>query len=177
MITKTLLLAALLATSAAAAPGPAVPAAHPDYSGAWTLDKARSTGLPPFYDQVRSHRLAVAQSDAQLTVDVEIDEGGAQPERFNFTYSLTGAETATTTKVRTPDGMLDVPTRLRAAHGEDGRLHITITRELPLRGQTVTATGTEEWELSADGRTLTVHRVEQMRQGREMRFDMVFVRE
>jgi hypothetical protein len=40
----------------------------------------------------------------------------------------------------------------------------------------VTATGTEEWELAPDGRTLTVHRVEQMRNGSEMRFDMVFAR-
>lgn len=174
MIAKTLLLAALLATSAA--PQPAAPAAHPDYSGAWTLDKARSTGLPPFYDQIRAHRLAVAQSDSQLVVDVEIDEGGAQPLRFNFAYSLTGAETATTTQVRTPNGMIDVPARLRARHGEDGRLHITTTRELPMRGQTVTVTGSEEWELAPDGRTLTVHRVEQMRQGQEMRSSMVFAR-
>jgi hypothetical protein len=170
---NTLLLALLLALTGAA---PSAAAAPPDYSGSWTLDKAQSPDLPPMYANVRGQRLAVAQTDARLVVDVEIDAGAAEPERFSFTYSLDGVETTATTRVRTPDGMLDVPTRLRAAHGDDGRLHITITRQLPLRGQTVTTTGTEEWELAPDGRTLTVHRVEQMRNGSEMRFDMVFVR-
>lgn len=172
---KSLLVAALL-TAATLAPRPAAPAAPPDYGGAWTLDQARSTGLPPFYAQVRGHRLSVTQDDAHLVVDVEIEGAAAEPERFRFEYALDGAETAATTRVRTPNGMMDVPTRLRAEHGADGRLHITITRELSMGGRTMTATGTEEWELSPDGRTLVVHRVEQMPQGGEMRFDMHFVR-
>jgi hypothetical protein len=171
---NTLLVALLLALTPAAAP--ARSAAPPDYSGAWTLDKAQSPGLPPMFASVRGQRLAVTQTASRLVVDVEIDGGAPEPERFNFVYSLDGEETAATTRVRTPDGMLDVPTRLRAAHGDDGRLHITIARQLSLGGQTVTATGTEEWELRPDGRTLVVHRVEQMRNGSEARFDMVFVR-
>jgi hypothetical protein len=169
---KALILAALLGVSVLA---PA-PAAVPDYSGAWTLDQARSTGLPPFYAQVQSHRLQVAQTDARLAVDVQIRSGGPRPERFAFVYALDGGETSTTTRIRPPDGPLEVPTRLRARHGDDGRLHITITRELARGGETITATGTEAWALAPDGRTLTVHRVEQMPQGGEMRFDMVFVR-
>jgi hypothetical protein len=172
---KSLLAAALLAL-AAMAPLRHAPVPPPDYSGAWTLDKARSTGLPPFYSGVRGHRLAVAQTDARLTVDVEIDEGRAEPARFNFVYALDGTETSTTSRVRTPNGMMDIPTRLRAAHGDDGRLHITITRELPRGGETVIATGSEAWELSADGHTLTVHRVDQMPGGGEMRSEMVFTR-
>jgi hypothetical protein len=171
---NTLLVALLLALTPAA-PSASV-ATPPDYSGTWTLDRAQSPGLPPMYANVRAQRLAVTQTDARLEVDVEIDAGAPEPERFEFVYSLDGAETTATTRVRTPDGMIDVPTRLRAAHGDDGRLHITITRQPPLRGQTVTATGTEEWELRPDGRTLVVHRVEQMRNGSEMRFEMVFTR-
>ena len=174
---KTLVLAAFAAASfAAAAPAPAVAAAPPDFSGTWTLDRSRSTGLPPMYDNVRAQRLSVTQTASTMVVDIEIDAGAAEPERFRFEYALDGAETATTTRVRTPGGALEVPTRLRARSDDDGRLHITITRELPRRGETVTVTGTEEWELSPDGRTLTVHRVERMRQGAEMRFDMVFAR-
>lgn len=173
---KTLIAAALL-TASAAAPHPTIDVAPPDYSGAWKLDKARSTGLPPFYASITSHRLAVRQTESRLEVDVVIEGVEPQPEHFEFVYPLDGSEGTTTTRVRTPNGALEVPARLRARHGDDGRLHITITREMPMRGQTVTATGTEEWELSADGRTLTVHRVEQMRQGAEMRFDMVFVRD
>ncbi len=172
---KTLLLAVLLGT-AAMAPLPSVPVAPPDFSGVGTLDRAQSPDLPPMYANVRSQRLTVQQSAAQLVVDVEIDAGGAAPERFNFVYSLDGTETTATTRIRTQDGMVDVPARLRATPDERGHLHITITRQLPLRGQTVTVTGTEEWELSPDGRTLVVHRAEQLRNGSEMRFDMVFVR-
>jgi hypothetical protein len=173
---KILLLAALLGT-AAAAPLPSAPVAPPDYSGAWTLDRAQSPGLPAFYANVRGQRLAVAQTGSRLRVDVEIDEqGAAEPERFRFEYALDGTETTATSRIRTQNGMTDVPTRLRAAHGDDGRLHITIARELSMGGETVTATGTEEWELSADGRTLTVHHVEQMPRGGELRFDMVFAR-
>ena len=169
---KALILAVLLGVS----PLAPAPAAVPDYSGAWTLDEARSTGLPPFYAQVSAHRLRVAQTDARLTVHVEIRNGGGAPERFAFVYALDGSETSTTTRIRTPNGPREVPTRLRARHGDDGRMHITITRELARGGRTVTATGTEAWELAPDGCTLTVHRVEQMPQGGEMRFDMVFVR-
>lgn len=172
---KSLLLAVLI-TAAPVAQAPAPIIAPPDYSGAWTLDKARSPNLPPMYANVRSQRLSVAQDDARLVVDVEIDGAGPAPERFSFTYSLDGMETSTTTPIRTQDGPVQVPTRLQARHGDDGRLHITITRELNMRGETVRATGTEEWELSPDGRTLTVHRVEQMPRGGEMRFDMVFAR-
>lgn len=173
---KTLIAAALL-TAGAAAPHSAPPIAPPDYGGAWTLDKARSTGLPPVYANVRSHRLDVTQTDSRLRVDVTIEGVEPQPERFEFVYALDGSETTTTTRIRTPNGAMDVPARLRATQGDDGQLHISITRALPLRGETVTVTGTEAWELSPDGRTLTIHRVEQMRRGTEMRFDMVFVRD
>ncbi|HEX6038326.1 hypothetical protein [Longimicrobium sp.] len=169
---NALILAVALGVSV---PAPA-PVLVPDYGGTWTLDEARSTNLPPFYAQVNRHTLQVAQTDARLTVDVEIENGGPQPERFAFVYALDGSETATTTRIRTPTGPMEVPTRLRARHGDDGRLHITIIRELPRGGQTITATGTEAWELAPDGRTLTVHRAEQMPQGGETRFDMVFVR-
>lgn len=171
---KSLLFALLLST--AAAPASALPLPPPDYSGAWTLDKARSPGLPPMYANVRAQRLAVTQDDARLAVNVEMDLGAPQPERFEFTFSLGGAETSATTRIRTPDGVMDVPTKLQARHGDDGQLHITITREVSMRGETVLARGTEAWELSADGRTLTVHRVEHMPGRGEMRFDMVFAR-
>ncbi|HTE17088.1 MAG TPA: hypothetical protein VK689_01770 [Armatimonadota bacterium] len=173
---KSLLLAVLL-TAAASLPCSAAPVDPPDYSGSWTLDRARSPDLPPMYDRVRGQRLVVAQSDARLVVDVEIDAGGGEPERFHFEYPLDGTEAAATTKIRTRDGFIEVPSRLRGARGEDGRIRITTTREIPLPGgQTMSATGTEEWELSPDGRTLIVHRAEQVRQGEE-RFDMVFTRD
>ncbi|HEY0023155.1 MAG TPA: hypothetical protein VGB24_09595 [Longimicrobium sp.] len=172
---KTLLLAALLST-AAAAPRPAdAPAAPPDFTGAWTLDEAQSTGLPPYYAEIRSHRLAITQNDSQLHVGVEIENAEPEPLKMEFLYSLSGVETATQTPIRTPNGNMVVPTRLKATRGGDGRIHITITREIQMRDRTVTGVVNEVWEMRADG-ALVVHRVDQMPDGREMRADMVFVK-
>lgn len=169
---KTLILAALLSATFAAPRPAATPA---DFSGAWTLDKAQSTGLPPFYASIRSHRLAITQSATELKVHVEVDAGGSAPELFDLVYPLDGGESATTSRVRTPNGPLDVPTRLKGVPGDDGRLHLTLTRELRMGERMVTTVGTEVLELRADG-ALVIHRVDQMPQGGEIRAEMVFVR-
>lgn len=172
---KTLLLAALL-TTAAAAPRPAsVPASPVNFGGAWTLDKAQSTGLPPFYATIQSHHLSVTQTGEQLAVGVEIQRGAAEPDRFEMVYPLDGSESSTTTPVRTPNGRVDVPTKLKAVPDDQGRIHITMTREVRMGDHTMTVTGTELWEMRADG-ALIVHRVDQMPQGGEIRAQMVFVR-
>jgi hypothetical protein len=172
---KTLLLAALLST-AAAAPRPAdAPVTPPDFTGAWTLDEAQSTGLPPYYAEIRSHRLNIAQSDSQLRVAVEIENADPAPLKMEFLYSLSGVETATQTPIRTPNGNMVVPTRLKATRGDDGRIQITITREIQMRDRTVTGVTEEVWEMRADG-ALVVHRVDQMPNGTVGRADMVFVR-
>ena len=172
---KTLLLAALLSTAAAAPRPAAAPVTPPDFTGAWALDEAQSTGLPAYYAEVRSHRLAITQSDSQLHVGVEIENADPAPLRMEFLYSLSGVETATQTAIRTPSGIMNVPTRLKATRGEGGRLHITITREIRMGERTVTGVTGEEWEMRADG-ALVIHRVDQMPDGRELRADMVFVR-
>ena len=51
---KALALAAALSLTALA---PAVPKPV-NYSGSWTLDKSRSTGLPSYYERVRRRRCA-----------------------------------------------------------------------------------------------------------------------
>ena len=174
---KSLLLAAFVGATALA-PDTTI-ATHrapaPDFSGHWMLDAARSTGLPAWYSRIRSHELAVTQSDTALVVDVAIDAGREKPDSMAFVYRLDGVETRTTTPVRTPNGLVAVPTRLAAARAAGG-IHITITREMTMGERTVTAVGTEDWELAADGKTLTVHRVDQMPQGGELRADMVFAR-
>ncbi|HEX8319426.1 hypothetical protein [Longimicrobium sp.] len=172
---KTLLLAALLSTAAASPRPDDVPVTPPDFTGAWTLDEAQSTGLPPYYAEIRSHRLAITQSDSQLHVGVEIENAEPEPLKMEFLYSLSGVETATQTPIRTPNGNMVVPTRLKATREDDGRIHITITREIRMGERTATGVVDEVWEMRADG-ALVVHRVDQMPNGREMRADMVFVR-
>jgi hypothetical protein len=167
---KTLLAGLALALSARSS-APAV-----DYSGHWTLDAARSRNLPGFYAQVRSHRLDITQDAARLDVAVTIDAGGPQPDRMELPYALDGHPVETQTFIRMRSGPVAVPTTLRARVDDAGAVHITITRRIPAPdGTVVTAEGTEDWQLSPDGKTLTVHRVERSPMG-GFESDMAFAR-
>lgn len=168
---KTLALALALSLGSVA---PSLPKPV-NYSGSWTLDKARSKGLPSFYDRVRSHRLQIAQRGWQLDVDVMVDIGEAAPDTIRFAYTINGAETRTTTAVRGPGGMMQVPTVLRAVASPDRQVHLTIEREIAMGERTVHAVSKEDWQLSADGNTLTVHRADDTPRG-TMQSDMVFTR-
>jgi hypothetical protein len=162
---KNLLLFAsvLLATSTALAT---------DYSGHWSLDKERSSNLPPYYSQVKSHRLTNSQNEKQLVVAVEIDAQGAEPQKVTFDYNLDGTPSTTTTEVRTPAGIEQVPTTMAAAMAPDGKLNIAIVREVKQGGKTVKGESSEEWSLSPDGQTLTVHLVRQNKAS-----DLVFAKQ
>jgi hypothetical protein len=167
---KTLFAGLALALSTRAA-APAV-----DYSGHWTLDAARSRNLPGFYARVRSHRLDVTQDAARLDVAVTIDAGGPRPDRIDLSYALDGHPVETQTFIRMQNGPVAVPTTLRARVDEAGAVHVTLTRRIPAPdGTEVTAEGTEDWQLGADGKTLTIHRVERSPMG-GFESDMVFAR-
>jgi hypothetical protein len=166
---KTLFAAAALATLV-------LHATPPNYAGNWTLDAAKSTGLPPFYAEIKSHKLTVTQTDKTLDVAVTVDRGNPEPDKMHFTYNLAGAETKSETPVRTPMGMIPVPTTMRAKVNDDGTVVINIDREFPMGGQSIKATTVETWKLSADGKTLTVHRVDNNPRGESIA-DMVFVKD
>jgi hypothetical protein len=146
------------------------------YAGDWTLDRAQSRGLPPYYENVRSHRLAITQSDSILDVFVTGDAGAATPDTIRFRYRLDGQTTETRTAVRTPAGLQQVPTALAATPTANGGVHIVITRTVAMGGPPARAVSTEDWSLGADQRTLTVHRVDEMPRGR-IEADMVFRRD
>jgi hypothetical protein len=146
-----------------------------NYAGNWTLDTAKSTGLPPFYAQIKSHKLSITQTDKQLDVAVAIDLGMAEPDKMHFVYDLGGAQTTGETQVRTPMGMMPVPTTMQATVNDDGGVVINIGREFNMGGNSIKATTVETWKLSADGKTLTVHRVDNSPRG-ETTADMVFVK-
>ncbi|MBX7174029.1 MAG: hypothetical protein K1X72_23865, partial [Pyrinomonadaceae bacterium] len=66
-----------------------------DFSGNWTLDKAKSKDLPFFYDNVQSHKLAITQSEKTLQVAVEIKDGQPELVKMEFAYNLDGTESKT----------------------------------------------------------------------------------
>lgn len=169
---KTLfLMAALLLLSSHAFAAPKTE----NYAGTWTLDTKQSKNLPPFYSRVRSHKLIITQDEKHLNVAVEVSIGEAAPDKLSFPYNLDGSETKTETLIRTPAGPQSVPATLKAVVSADGRVHITITRELQMQGESFKGITNEDWELSADGKTLTIHRTDEMPRGK-MQTEMVFVK-
>lgn len=146
-----------------------------DFSGNWTLDKAKSKDLPFFYDNVQSHKLAITQSEKTLQVAVEIKDGQPELVKMEFAYNLDGTESKTESKVRTPDGLISVPATLKAESSENGELKITISREIPMPNGTFKSVTIENWKLSADGKTLTIHRADE-NPGGKLDFEMVFIK-
>jgi hypothetical protein len=145
------------------------------YAGKWTLDRTQSRNLPKYYEHVASHTLDVTQSETALEVAVTVTAAEHEPDHFNFHYDLNGEETSTTTKIRTQAGPTEVPTKLKATRGAKGGLSISIARQFEMNGEQIKAVTIETWELSADSKTLTVHRADDSPRGK-MECDMVFVR-
>jgi hypothetical protein len=151
---KNLALAAtLLASTALFAAAAAKPA---NYAGKWTLDQTRSHNLPRYYTRIKSQTLNVAQDASTLDVAVELAMGDPAPDKLDFHYKLDGTETKGESMIRTPSGPVKTPVTLKASVAASGALAITIDRDLPNQGGHVTTN--EAWELSADGKTLTVTR-------------------
>jgi hypothetical protein len=78
--------------------------------------------------------------------------------------------------MRTPAGVRSVPIALKATASEDGTLHITITREMSAPdGRALKAVTNEDWHLSPDAKTLTIHRSDDIPRGKT-ESDMLFVK-
>lgn len=146
-----------------------------DYAGNWSLDKEKSKDLPFFYDNVKSHKLAITQDEKTLHVAVEINDGRPALVKMGFVYNLDGTESKAESKIRTPDGERSVPTTLKAETAENGELKITISREITMPDGTFKGITVENWKLSADGKTLTIHRTDDNPRGK-LEFDMIFVK-
>lgn len=169
---KKLILAIILmaASFAFAANKPA------NYAGNWTLDFKQSKNLPKFYENVKSHKLFITQDEKLLNVAVEVNLGQETADKLGFVYNLDGTESKTEVKIRTQNGPLNVPATLKALVRDDGKLQITISREIPMGDMPFKGITVEDWQLSADGKTLTIHREDETPRGK-MQADMVFVKE
>lgn len=151
----------------AAAPAPV------DYSGKWTLDRAASKDLPRMYENVSAHKIAVSQTAGTFTVAIDISRNDGPAIQQTLDFDLTGKPTETESMIRTPDGERKIPMTLKAKRRDDGRIEVTEERKLNGPEGAMTMTTYELWDLSADGRTLTVHRKDDTPRGvRE--YDMVF---
>ena len=169
MIKSLIALVAIAGSTAATVAPPA------SYAGNWTLDAAKSTGLPSYYSRVKSHKLAIVQTPEKLDVHVIVDAGMEQPDKIDFSYLLDGSEVSSETVIRGPGGMTPVPTKLKALPSANGGIDITISRHITMGPQPFDAVTTEAWQLADDGKTLIVHRIDDSPMG-HVDAKMVFTR-
>ncbi len=139
-----------------------------DYSGTWTLDVSKSK-----LDErarIESQTLTVTQTDKDIKIatatkrlppPADVPQGGGRPGGgggmgggdSTMTYALDGKET--TIEQETPRGK--VPVKL-TGKSDAGKLHLASSRTMNTQMGEMTMTTKETWELSADGKTLTVNR-------------------
>ena len=170
-------LACALLANALAAPQ----AAQTSFAGTWALDKTKSAGLPQQWSNLESLTLTVTQDAQQLTVEskaamAQAQEatpgaaggpgggrgrgmGGGFPP--SVTYKLDGTETTAEAT-----GGRGGTTTLKADWKDGGNtLALKRVSKFNFNGNDVTATTTEDWSLSADGKTLTVKRTSESPRG------------
>jgi hypothetical protein len=154
-------------------------AAPTNFAGTWVLDKSKSKDLPPQWaDNLESFTMTVTQDEKQLTVENKLNwKEGAAPATGGgpgggggggmgqgrgrggmgmppaLTYKLDGSETSTEWGDRGTS-------TVKAEWKDDGKaLELTSVRKFTNRdGEPRSFTSKDRWELSADGKTLTINR-------------------
>jgi len=167
--TACVLLASVLAVSAAA------PA---NFAGTWALDKSKSDGLPPQAANIAGLTLVVTQDAQQITIDSKTamasqdaaaaggpGQGGGRGRGMGMfpsaSYKLDGTETT----ADNPGGRGGTST-FKAQWKDGGKtLELKRVSKFNFQGNDVTATTTEDWTLSSDGKTLTVKRTSESPRG------------
>lgn len=159
-----------------------------NFGGTWALDRAKSKDLPPQWENVESYTLTVTQDAQQLTADTKITRkeaadagapgaggppgggpggpgGGRRGGGMGMgmmgpqTYKLDGSETTLDTGGR---GTATV----KAEWQNGGKtLKLVTKRTFNFQGNDVTTTNTEVWDLSGDGKTLTIQRTNESPRG------------
>jgi hypothetical protein len=152
-------------------------AANANFAGAWSLDKSKSKDLPPQMSNLDSLTLTVAQDAQQITVGSEArmsqdanaggpGMGGGRGRGMGMfppstAYKLDGTETT----ADAPGGRGGTTT-LKAEWKDGGKtLALKRVSKFNFNGNDVTATTTEDWSLSADGKTLTIKRTSESPRG------------
>jgi hypothetical protein len=153
-------LTAFLSLAALAAAGDS-----PNFSGTWTLDKAKSQGLDPRMQAAESVSCVITQDDKNISIEWKVVGGqppagggpggggggmgrGAGGPRV---YNLDGKEATTEAGGGT--------STLKATWSGDGKtLELVSVRAGNFNGNEFKATTTDKLSLSEDGKTMTVNR-------------------
>ncbi|MBV8855738.1 MAG: hypothetical protein JOZ02_02150 [Acidobacteria bacterium] len=156
----------------------AAPAAPANFAGTWALNKSKSADLPPQWSNLESLTLTITQDAQQLTVasDMKMAQdanagggggmGGGRGRGMgafppSASYKLDGTETT----VDATGGRGGTST-LKATWNDGGKtLGLKRVSKFNFQGNDVTVTTTEDWSLSADGKTLTIKRTSESPRG------------
>lgn len=128
--------------------------AAPDFSGTWSLDKAKSEGLPR---QMADADISWVISVADKAFKKEV-KGGMAPQTEN--YKLDGSEVAEDVTMRQATMKAK---RTAKAMGEMLELKSVISGEF--NGNAITITTTQHLELADGGKTLKVHQTSERPNG------------
>ncbi len=139
-----------------------------NYAGTWTLDVSKSKLGER--SMIEGQTLTVTQTDKEITIQTatkrtpppaDAQQGARMGGRMGggmmgggdgtTTYSLDGKDT----KKEIDGRMGKIPVTLKAKT-EGGKLHLTSSSTFTGPNGEVTTTTKEKWELSKDGKTLTV---------------------
>ena len=149
----------------------------PNFSGEWTLEKGKSKMDERQAAMIESQSLKVEQTEREVKVTVTTKQAGNQGgQRADIggggnTYLLNGQEFNN-------ESQSQIGTVLTKTKGEikDGKLNLQSVRTVDAPMGQITITTKETWELSADGKTLTVKSTRPGRDGAEMTTETVFTK-
>lgn len=135
------------------------------FAGSWTLDKAKSQGLNPRWQNADSVSCVIVQNDATISVEWKVEGGqppaggpggggGGRGPAGPQTYNLDGKEVTSEA-----GGQMGGTNTLKATWSDATKtLELSSVRAGNANGTEFRATTTDKMSLSADGKVLTIVR-------------------
>ena len=148
-----------------------------NYAGTWTLDTKQSKDLPKNLQDVNFVKLYVTQDKKVLKVVDETKFNGQEALKQTDVYNLDGTESKKPTEWSKAGGTLKIPATRKVVVADDGKLKLIKARGFQTPNGGFTVAQIEDWTLSADGKTLTVHHLNQMDDNKKDEYELVFVKE
>lgn len=140
-----------------------------DFSGTWKLDKGKSEGLPPM---MKDQTLVIKQTEDRIEVEIKTStEMGEQTASDSYIFN--GKENDI--KIAMPGGA-EAKGKRTSKWSSDANVFESaeeVTIELPDGAMKTKVTRT--WQLSADGKTLTIDQTQMTPRG-ERKMKRVFVK-
>lgn len=148
-----------------------------NYAGTWTLDTKQRKDLPKHLQDVDFVKLYITQDNKVLKVVDETKFNGQEASKQTDVYNLDGTESRKPTEWSKAGGTLKIPTTRKVVVADDGKLKLIKARGFQTANGGFIVAQIEDWTLSADGKTLTVHHVDQTDGIKKDEYELVFVKE